>query len=158
MKRNHPHSVFRVIDMCSGDRSKCWPWKGGYTNKGIPSFTINGQKRAAYTQAFECIYGPLLPREVARHKCDAGPGRHYEEHGWVCCNPYHLERGTVADNNRDIAVRARSGTSALVRKAVITLVRDKQRPVAEVAELYGLGEQTVRDIVSGKTHTPEDDT
>lgn len=156
MRRNQPHDVFRSINMMGGDTTKCWPWTGGYTNKGIPSFQINGQKRAAYTQAFECVHGPLLPREVARHTCDNGPGRHYEAHGWVCCNPYHLVRGTVADNNRDIAVRARSGTSALVRKAIRRLVLDEGRSVKDVATLYGLGEQTVRDIVSGKTHTPGD--
>jgi hypothetical protein len=156
-KKKVAADVFASIDMRGGDKEQCWPWKGGYTDKGIPSFQYSGRKRAAYAVTYETVNGPLLPGEVPRHKCNCGPGRHYEEHGWICCNPYHIESGTVAQNNKDIAVSGRHGMSHYVRRAIRKLVIDKQRPVAEVAELYGIGAQTVRDIVNGRTHIPDGD-
>jgi hypothetical protein len=148
--------VFARIDMKGGDREQCWPWTGGYTSKHIPSFQYSGRKRAAYAVAFECVHGPLLVGEVPRHICDAGPGRHYEHYGWVCCNPYHIIRGTVADNNNDMAVRARHGMSAYVRRAIRRL-SEQGVVVQEIADRYGIAPQTVRDIVKGRTRPPDDE-
>ena len=154
-RKNQAADVFAKIDMKLGDRTQCWPWLGSLTDKGVPSYQYNGRKRAAYAVAFECVFGPLLSGEVPRHTCDNGSGRN--DTGVCCCNPWHIERGTVADNNKDIAIRARHGMSAYVRRAMRKLVIDEKRSVKEVAALYGVSDQTVRDIVSGKTHVPSDE-
>jgi len=153
-RKKEASNVFERINMHNGDKTVCWEWLGGFTSKGVPSYQYAGRKRAAYAVAFECVFGPLLVGEVPRHKCDNGSGRN--DTGVCCCNPWHIERGSVAQNNNDMAVRARHGMSAHVRRAIRKLVLEQARDVKEVADLYGIAEQTVRDIVKGRTRVPDD--
>ncbi|PHS59692.1 MAG: HNH endonuclease [Alteromonas sp.] len=109
--------------------------------------------RVAYVEArglgIEDIAG-----KVVRHRCDNPP----------CINPDHLELGTVADNNRDMADRGRStrgsasGNSKLTSEQVAEI---RSRYVARcringgpaLAREFGVGQQTISRIVNKKRWT-----
>ncbi len=65
----------------------CWPWLASTrTTMGHGQIKFQGRPVNAHRVAFMLAYGYLPP--VVRHKCDNPP----------CCNPAHLEPGTIADN------------------------------------------------------------
>lgn len=151
MKRNKLIDVFKHVRMGAPD--ECWPWEASRSNKGVPYFQVDGRKRVAYAVVFELVHGPLLPGEVVRHTCDRGSGRTE----FSCCNPKHLERGTHSQNMEDMKRKHRHGMSHYVVRAIRKLASDGITP-AEIAKRYGIGESTVRDIVSEKTHKEADST
>lgn len=74
----------------------CWPWLASTgTTMGHGQIKFQGRPVNAHRVAFMLAYGYLPP--VVRHKCDNPP----------CCNPAHLEPGTIADNHRDMVERGR---------------------------------------------------
>lgn len=77
----------------------CWIWTDSDNGHGYGRFSIRRKTVYAHRFAFELTYGPLSPGEQARHKCDNGAGG--------CVRPYHMERGTAADNARDAIERGR---------------------------------------------------
>lgn len=82
------------IDQRSPD--ECWPWKASVANRmGHGQIKYNGRPVHAHRIAFLIANGYLPP--VVRHKCDNPP----------CCNPAHLEPGTITDNHRDMVERGR---------------------------------------------------
>ncbi len=149
-KRNQPHDVFKLIDMCGGDREKCWPFKGELNDKGLPYFQAGGKKHLVYRLVYQLVCGELSSDDIARHKCDNGadPKR---VRGWVCCNPYHIEPGSHQENMQDMRDRDRHGVSAHVVRNIRKLAADG-RTQEQIAELYGVSRQTVSDIVRGVTH------
>jgi hypothetical protein len=93
--------------------SGCWEWLGSKQSKGYgvcdPRFfglphlanarKVNGQYTALAHRVFYAFHvGPIPEGLVVRHICDNPP----------CVNPAHLEIGTVADNQKDMAERGRS--------------------------------------------------
>src|ERR1035438_2085813 len=68
-------------------------------SKSYGRIRVNGKRTSLHRWIVEQVEGPLLPGEVVRHKCDNPPCFLYE----------HLERGTKADNSRDMVERGRSG-------------------------------------------------
>jgi hypothetical protein len=88
--------------------SDCWPWTGSRLPKGYGSLARGGDGTGqpplkAHRVAWALARGvdPLtMPEDqVIRHKvCDNPP----------CCNPDHLEDGTMKDNNADTALRGRA--------------------------------------------------
>ena len=149
-RKNQPHDVFKVIDMKSGDRNQCWPFKGELNDKGLPYFQAAGKKSVVYRLVYELVHGIIPDGHVVRHKCDNGadPNR---VRGWVCCNPYHLETGTHQENMQDMRDRDRHGLSAHVVRNVRKLIADGRKQ-EDIAELYGISRQTVSDIARGVTH------
>lgn len=83
------------------DPDECWPWNASKDRDGYGKFSVNrGTWRRAHRVAFEMIRTdePLLPSDVLCHRCD-NPS---------CCNPFHMFRGTRADNTRDAAQKGRT--------------------------------------------------
>lgn len=144
-KKREAHDVFQFYSMHGGDRSVCWEWTGPFSDKGVPYFSYGGRKQVAYRVVFELTGGPLLPGEVVRHKCDCGQAP------IGCGNPTHLERGTHQENMEDMKQRNRHGMSAYVVRAIRRLHSEGVHPY-DIAKRYGIGVQTVRDIVNEKTH------
>lgn len=86
----------------------CWEFRGSRDNDGYGQLWFEGQNERAHRASYLTNHGPIAAEMVVRHKCDNPP----------CVNPAHLELGTVADNNRDRAVRGRSAkTRTLARDA-----------------------------------------
>lgn len=82
----------------SGGPGACWPWIGKSTHPfGYGLVRVNGKTVTAARRIYEVEVGPIPEGQVVRHRCDNPP----------CCNPAHLELGSVADNNRDTVARGR---------------------------------------------------
>ena len=75
----------------------CWEWTAAKMY-GYGRFSVQRglSSRKAHRVAYWLTHGEWP--NVCRHKCD-NPG---------CVNPLHLEDGTLADNNRDMAERNRA--------------------------------------------------
>lgn len=89
-----------------------------------------------------------IPRGmVVMHKCD----------NRLCCNPNHLEVGTIADNNHDAIAKGRNakgernGNSKLTELQVRE-IRAKHKlgeyTVSQLAKLYKVSESNMRSIVA----------
>lgn len=81
----------------------CWLWnlsltRGGYADSNHTHFKKKYGKRMGHQISYLVFNGPIPIGHLIRHKCRS---KH-------CCNPDHLETGTVADNNRD---KIRDGTN-----------------------------------------------
>lgn len=100
-RTNRPDDVFRSIDTHGNDPNVCWEWTGttgGRDGRGY--IAIKGRKYLAHRIVYELFNpGVLRPNEVVRHKCD-NP---------ICCNPFHLIRGSRGDNESDKYARDRQG-------------------------------------------------
>jgi len=78
-------------------RGECWIWQKNKNNCGYGRISVNNRMVLVHRLAYELWNGPLLPGLVVRHRCDT-PG---------CCNPNHLEAGTLKENTRDMIRRGR---------------------------------------------------
>lgn len=99
-RKNTPQDVFRWINTHGNDPDVCWEWTGRVAGRdGRPYITINYKQLLVYRVVFELFNGSLEPNEVVRHKC----------HNPICCNPYHLEKGSISDNEYDKYEADRAG-------------------------------------------------
>ena len=79
----------------------CWEWRGKRSEKGyglINAHRLDAVGARVHRLMWEMHNGPIPDGLVVRHRCDNPP----------CVNPDHLEVGTVAENQRDMAERGRS--------------------------------------------------
>lgn len=136
------------VQICS--ESECWNWTAGTQSKGYGSFGIgNGKTSLAHRVAYELGNGAIPDGLLVRHICD----------NRLCCNPAHLELGTIADNNRDAVVRGRNakgelnGNSKLTAKQVREIRRlrkvDKKK-ITELARLYRMHPRSISNIVNNR--------
>ena len=129
----------------------CWEWRGCTDRKGYGRIK-HGGNIPAHRVAWELAHGRIPSGLLVCHACD----------NRLCVNPAHLFLGTIADNNRDMAAKGRAarqrgeanGRARLTRDQV-ALIRATTGPVGRVAERYGVGETTVRDIRSGRAWAEE---
>lgn len=127
--------------------SHCWVWTKGKNSQGYGAFKYEGKMRGAHRVAYFLTYGewPTL----LRHSCDNPP----------CVNPAHLSPGTVRDNALDAKTRGRLARGERHGKAVLTAARVRAiRASAQsgmnqyrIAELYGIAQTTVSQIVRRQT-------
>lgn len=120
---------------------ECWPWTGKARTTGYGSIGTGGRNaprmlsnRAAWTLS----RGPIPDGIVVRHKC----------HNRLCCNPAHLELGTLSDNVADMWARpseAPRGNARLTEEQV-EAIRSDPRPSRKVAPEYGVSDAHIRSI------------
>ena len=154
-RRNKPTDVFKFLDM-SGGPDACWPWTGAVSEKGIPQFSINGKKRAAYRITYKLMHpewDDTNPREILRHQCKDEHGRAIDNP--LCCNPRHVIPGTHDENMMDMMLRGRHGLTLDMLTDIISLHKDHpelthSQIAARVTGKYqvNVARQTVTDILS----------
>jgi hypothetical protein len=138
--------IARVFShIATGHVRQCWPWtterKDGYGSVQDE----HGKRISAHRVVYEFFHGDLSPDEVVRHTCDNPP----------CCNPYHLVKGTQADNVRDRVERRRSANGvrngrALLGEDDVRSIHKDNRTLEAIAADYGVSRATIYDIKSGR--------
>ena len=139
-----------------GNAAECWPWKAGGNGNGYGRFALLGTLQYAHRQAFIEAGGKIPHGMIVRHKCD-NP---------VCCNPSHLEIGTMADNSQDAVRRGRFANRRTPRgegHGMATITADEVRElrsefsisrrgdVQKAAEKIGLSHSQTRRILEGSS-------
>jgi hypothetical protein len=97
----HPGLYERLWDRIDGPWNPgvgvddCWLWLGAWRSRfgygRLRERGHNGRQLVAHRVVYEQFWDWLAPHEMARHKCDVPS----------CCNPFHLEAGSAADNAAD---------------------------------------------------------
>lgn len=133
-----------------GSEAECWNWTASTQSKGYGSFGIGGGKTAlAHRVAYQLTRGPVPEGLLVRHHCD----------NRICCNPAHLELGTIADNNRDAVERGRTargeknGRAKLSAEQVREIRRLRSREnkkIVELANLYKMHPRSISNVVNEK--------
>lgn len=79
-------------------RKSCLEWRGLLDEDGYGRVKVNNTDTRAHRAMFELWYGEkLLPSDVLLHSCD-NPR---------CFSPYHLTKGTQAENVKDMDAKGR---------------------------------------------------
>ncbi|MBX3048618.1 MAG: HNH endonuclease [Anaerolineales bacterium] len=130
-----------------GPETECWNWTASTQSKGYGSFGIGGGKTAlAHRVAYQLTKGPIPEGLLVRHHCD----------NRICCNPAHLETGTIADNNRDAVLRGRTakgernGRAKLSMEQVAEIRRlrnEESLKISELAQAYKMHPKSISNIV-----------
>ena len=133
------------------ESDECWNWIAGTQSKGYGSFGVgNGKTDLAHRVAFELATCINPDRLCVMHTCD----------NRLCCNPNHLQLGTIADNNKDMKNKGRqakgmkNGRSVLTPNNIVSMRSDYQgneKNLRELSEDYDIHYNTARNAVQGKT-------
>lgn len=133
-----------------GSEAECWNWTASTQSKGYGSFGVGQGKTAlAHRVAYELVHGNIPDGLVVRHRCD----------NRLCCNPAHLELGTVAENNQDAVERGRNARGERNGRAKLTVeqVREirrlrnvEKKKIKELARLYRMHPQSIARIAKGR--------
>lgn len=125
----------------------CWPWKLSLVD-GYGQFSMNMESYRSNRISLFIKTG--TQSEVARHTCD----------NRICCNPKHLEWGTVEDNVSDRIKRGRSRyvpqigeqvhTAKLKAQDVIIIRNRLNQGVRRVdlAKEYGVSDSCIDNIAT----------
>ena len=70
--------------------SGCWVWMASLNTDGYGQMSVDGKMRKAHTVAYELFVGPIPAGLELDHACRVR----------CCCNPYHVEPVTHAENMR----------------------------------------------------------
>jgi hypothetical protein len=117
------------------DESGCVLWTGHISPYGYGILSVRWRDERAHRLAWKIANGPIPDGMFVLHRCDVRN----------CVNPDHLFLGTLADNNRDKALKGRSfhpkgelhGRSKLTAEKVIA-IRADTRPNITIADDYGV--------------------
>lgn len=140
--KNLRTDVFKYVDMHEGDRAVCWEWQRPISNTSMrPYFSVEGKRISSYRLVYELTFGvTLTPQVLLRHKCD----------NQICCNPYHVEEGTHAENMDDMKKRERHGLPHHTVRAIRALYKEGATSQELIARRFGIARETVSGITTGR--------
>lgn len=127
---------------------ECWEWKALRSPNGYGRFVTNNLVILAHRVAFHLSGGDIS--RIVRHKCDNPP----------CCNPDHLEDGSIADNNADCISRGRAtrhrgeaNAKSRLTTADVLEIRELAGTVNQVdlAKRFGVRQCSISAVVRRKT-------
>lgn len=130
----------------------CWNWEGAISSDGYGLLTIcyNGDFTAIRVHRLSYIlyndFSAIGSGLIVMHACD----------NVVCVNPDHLQIGTPKDNSEDMVRKERhqfgehKWNAVLTESQAISVLSDS-RTLRSVADDYGVTEQAIFNIKSGKT-------
>lgn len=124
----------------------CWVCVSHSKNyAGYTDICRHGRRTKLHRYVYEKHYNyPLTKDEVVMHLCD-NPS---------CMNPFHLEVGSINDNNQDKTSKGRQTkgsdvhTSKLTEIQVLEILKDT-RSNRKIAEDYGVAHSTIGRIKKG---------
>lgn len=128
----------------------CWPWQAAKSGQGYGRFKLDGKLWS--------------PHRIAAASKEGGIPESASYHGYVvmhtcdnpcCCNPAHLQIGTVSENVRDMDRKGRRRSNPTIRHSpeIIRAIRQSPRSSREVAAQYGISHGYVRQIRRGEVRT-----
>lgn len=146
-RKSTPLDVWKYVDTKNGDKTICWPWTGGTsgTGDGRPVWWLDGRRVVPTRVIYELFNHPIPKGMQVRHTCD----------NHMCCNPYHLEIGTRAQNADDIYVRDRAGTPVAILREIRRLLATTQYSDQAIADFiaykfyYKITREAIRNIKLG---------
>lgn len=133
----------------------CLIWQRDTTEKGYARYRQrkNGRSKQirVHRRVFELANGITLQDEIVLHICDRPS----------CINPEHLKKGTIADNQHDMALKGRScrgekQNHSKLTEALVEEIRQLSveglttREIMDNLELE-VAWSTVRNVVTGKS-------
>lgn len=129
----------------------CWEWTGARVPNGYGNISINGRVVLVHRYSYEIAYNNVLlpPYLLVCHTCD----------NRKCVNPAHLFLGTHKDNSEDMVKKGRVSKgealpqSKLTQKQVDDIRVDRafgRHSQSELARTYGVSQQTISDVLTGK--------
>lgn len=133
--------------------TRCHLWTGKlHVRYGHGQFSVDGKWMGAHRWLYEHVHGALPDGFCALHRCDV-PN---------CVNVDHLFAGTRADNVYDMVAKKRHrpvrgeliGTAKLtyeVAERIRMLRREVGLRICLLADLYGVSETTVGNVIHGRT-------
>jgi hypothetical protein len=146
MRKTLEQRFWEKVDR-KGD-TDCWNWTAavrGSTDK-YGTIWVDGAIESAHRVAYRLASRAEIPEDtVVRHKCDNG----------LCCNPAHLELGTMLDNARDKVERGRShngGRGKLTVDQAVEILHmrfDLGLNNSQIARNYGITRPMVSRICNG---------
>lgn len=126
--------------------SGCWEWKRSRNNMGYGRVSIGRNMYLAHRVSYSVFVGEIPDGFVVRHRCD-NPS---------CCNPDHLEVGTMRDNQQDCLRRGRrsdlgsgSPNAKLTEEQLEEILKDT-RSQQKIADSYGVSQTLISLIKRGK--------
>lgn len=145
----HSSLMCRLVERVSVENG-CWNWSGWKNSDGYGKLRINESTFFAHRLFYSYFVGDIKEEKpFILHKCDNPK----------CVNPRHLFAGTHQENMADMKQkgRARSGrykgqphANVKLDKATVLAIRSDNRSQRVIGNEYGISQQYVSDIKSGK--------
>lgn len=136
----------------SGGFDACWIWTGAKTKDGYGHFRSGAKDIYSHRFSYEITFGALPARNCACHRCDTP----------ICCNPFHIFPGTMADNMADRDEKGRVGIgykrrslTAEQAEEIRTYHAENVHTQREIAQIFGVDPSIVSSIVNNKTYRSE---
>lgn len=131
----------------TGGVDECWAWNSSLDSCGYGTFWLNANVKA-HRVAYELTFGEIPEGQHVLHKCD-NPR---------CCNPNHLFLGTHEENMKDMARKGRAlsrpgekNPSSKLTSEDVMFIRESGDRQERLAECFGVTQQTISNIKTGKT-------
>lgn len=127
----------------------CWLWHGTRSDNGYGKVRYRDRQDLSHRVSYIIHKGEIPVGMVVRHKCDNPP----------CCNPDHLELGTVADNTCDKMMKQRQAQGERQGHAKFTTetvneakrLRSEGWTYLELERHFSISRQTISKAIRGET-------